>query len=784
VAVFLTHSVGSAWAGTYTITAAGPQLCALGTFIASVPGFDTSCDANGVVTILAPQGGSASTNRELWEVDSPSSALNITGAQFPALETVNVNNLNQPGYGGGVYWSGGGDAVNTGSNQAELGFGSDSTGSAFSSQYFGLQLVCGDTSGCDGTGSQSNAQIVSSGTVSFAVQETQGPSLSAAGIDNIFDQTGHWIWNTPGDAWPASISGSDPSGVCDMAVQANSVSVQPISIQPNIAVWQQCPSPETDSASIDTDSFVPTSGPLTLNMSDTNAAGVSNAASATVDVDNVAPTLTITPENDSNPSSYSVNHPVTLKIAATAGPSGIAGISCTDDSNATGLIPLELTPDADKVDSDVTIDGNGVHTVVCGASNNAVNPQGAANSVSATETVEIDEQPPQMSFDPRDPNNPDQVVVQTSDTESPISNGTISIAAQGSGSPITLPTTLNAADQLTTTIPDATLKKGTYTLQATANSQAGNTATISEPVLLPLRAPAKSSVSFARIVDRSIAKRVRVRVRVGFHYVKVKRHGKTVRVKRGGHYKTITVIKRAEHCSIKRVKVAKHKFKRKRTCMAQHVSYLRKATVGHGKRTTIYGELLTSQDVPIADQSVTVLTSPNNGHGRYTPIGSANTNASGGWKLTLPAGPSRIVRASYGGSATLLPDDGVARIYVPARIKISATPTKLPWRGTTTIHGRLVGGYIPADGVAMRLLIKIPGRKEPYSPVPFRTSKTGSFTVRWTWGSGSGVVTYPFSVATTANESDYPYSAATSAAVPIVFGVRTPTRPKHRHRSP
>jgi hypothetical protein len=187
--------------------------------------------------------------------------------------------------------------------------------------------------------------------------------------------------------------------------------------------------------------------------------------------------------------------------------------------------------------------------------------------------------------------------------------------------------------------------------------------------------------------------------------------------------------------------------------------------------------------VPIANQSVTILTAPNNGKGKYTAVATTTTNSSGGWKVKLPAGPSRIVQASFAGTATQLPASSIAHLFVPARIQISATPTELPWSATTTIRGRLIGGYIPADGVAMRLLIRLPGRKQLYSPVPFRTTKTGAFSVKWTWGSGSGVAKYPFSVATTANESDYPYTAATSKAVAIEFGVRTPKQAtKHRHR--
>ena len=776
-AASLAFGVARAAAASYTITANGSQICALGTFIANVPGFSADCD-NGSVYITAPPSGSAYNDRQLWEIDSPSSALTITGANLASVETNNVNNPT-PGYGGGTYWNGGGQALNTGQDAYQVG------SSGFSSQYFGLQLVCGDSSGCDGQGSQSNAQIVSSGTISLTVQENQPPEIIAAGGDNLYYQSNNWVWNAPGDPWPATLYGADPSGICSLTVDVNDSTASQLASPPNGAVFQQCPSPLTDGATVDTTSYVPSSGQILVGLSAQNAAGIQAQASATVNVDNVQPTVAIEPLNDANPGGWSVNHSVTLRVAPAAGPSGISSFACSDTVAGT-TTPLTLSADTAVPGAyDVTVDGNGSHAVACSVVNNAVNPQGAHNTGSTAETVDIDEQPPTLSIEPTDPSNPDQVVVQTSDNESQVSGGSIQVTAQGSGSATTLPTTLNSDGQLMATIPDATLAAGEYTLQASATSQVGNTGTTSESLTLPLRTASSSIASFAKIDDPLIAKQVKERVRVGGHLVtRRNKHGKLVKVRVGGHFKTITVIKRDEHCVTKRVKVAKHKWKLKTVCKRPHVQYQGRLTVGHGKTARVYGELTTNQGVPIANQSVVILTAPDNGHGTFTQVASTTTDSNGGWKTKLPAGPSRIVQAMYPGSGTLLPASSIAHLYVPARIKIAATPTRLPWSATTTIHGRLEGGYIPPDGVALRLLIRLPGRKELYSPAAFRTTKTGRFSIAWSWGRGSGVESYPFAVATTADESDYPYTAATSKAVNIEFGVRTPVpRRKKRHAS-
>ena len=761
-------------AGTYTITANGDQVCALGTFSANVPGFGTSCNG-GAVNISAPPGGSAYDDRQLWEIDSPSAALSITGGTLSSIDTYDVN-TGQAGYGGGTYWNGGGQALNTEGDAVQEG------ASGFSSQYFGIQLVCSDSAGCDGQGTQFSAMIGSSGSISLTVQESQAPGLIAAGSNNLFYQSNVWVWNAPGDPWPATLQGSDPSGVCSLSVQVNGTPVGGSSSSPNGAVFQQCPTPVTAAAPVDTTSFVPTSGQLTLGLSAINAAQVQAQTSATINVDNVQPTVSITPLNDANPGGWSVDHSVTLRIAAAAGASGISSLSCSDTlAGATTPLPLSADPNVSG-DDDITIDGNGSHTVSCAVANNAVNPQGAHNTGTAAETVDIDEQPPTLSFEATNPSDPDQVIVDTSDNESPVNGGSIQITAQGSSSPTQLPTTFTSTGQLMATIPDATLAAGAYTLEASATSQVGNTGTITQNLTLPLRSTSTSIVSFKKIVDPRLAKKVKERVLVDFHYVTEKKHGKTIKVKKGGHYKTITVIKRVEHCQTKRVKVAKHRYKLKRTCRAPKLTYTRKATVGHGKKTTVYGELTTSQSVALAGQTVDILTTPSHGDGRTRQIATVTTNAAGGWSATVPAGPSSTIEGYYPGDNTILPTSASGQVTVPARIDLFATPHQLPWSASVTLSGHLVGGYVPPDGVAMRLLIKIPGRKALYEPKPFRTDSHGDFKFKWSFGTGAGVDRLHFAVGLVASESDYPFAARSSGFIPITFGRATP-HTKHRPKT-
>jgi hypothetical protein len=70
----------------------------------------------------------------------------------------------------------------------------------------------------------------------------------------------------------------------------------------------------------------------------------------------------------------------------------------------------------------------------------------------------------------------------------------------------------------------------------------------------------------------------------------------------------------------------------------------------------------------------------------------------------------------------------------------------------------------------MRLLVRYPEGPGATDLLAFRTNSAGQFTIHWTYGSGRGVVSYPFWVATTASESDYPFLGAASRRIRVTFG--------------
>jgi hypothetical protein len=612
-------------------------------------------------------GGSASAGARIGMQTNAPAGVAITSTLGSPAAIYNLNN-NQ-GWGGGSYYAGGGTQWQSGD--------SVESDSGFSSSYWGFQMVCGWSS-CKNFGEIYLNSIQLTGT------ENQGPGLTAVGANNLWYQGGHWVWNPPGDPWSIALWGSDPSGVCQMWAVLNGVQVNSPGQTLDTAVWQQCPN-WTWNASADTRNYVPASGPLSLTLAASNAAGVQSAPSETLQVDNRPVQLTL-----SGPSTASTTAGTQYVTAsASAGPSGVA-IGCSVDGS-----PAQWQNGATQ---QIPVAGAGNHVVSCQAHNGAIDPQGQ------------------------------------------------------------------------------------YAYSSTQNWS------------LNIGQPTVSAIGFQKIVNALKCGRARERVTIPAHWVRVHRHHKLVRVRKPARTKTVTVERCHPRLVWQRktvwVKIRRHgklisvkRTRRVRVPLIPHAVMKTKKQVAYGHGATVSGWLGTASSVAIGGAPVQILTAPNNGQGQFTAAATTTTAADGSWSAQLAAGPSRLVEAAYGGSAGLLPVTSTpVDLNVPARIRLTVTPRTLPWSGMVTLHGHLDGGYVPADGVALRLLIKLPHRSRPYQPVPFRTNAQGNFVIHWSWGTGSRVARYPFAVATTATESDYPFAASRSPWIPVTFGLPTPA-PKHHHKA-
>ena len=194
--------------------------------------------------------------------------------------------------------------------------------------------------------------------------------------------------------------------------------------------------------------------------------------------------------------------------------------------------------------------------------------------------------------------------------------------------------------------------------------------------------------------------------------------------------------------------------------------------VPHGHTTTVSGWLGLADGTALPGETVEVLTAPDNGLGKFTPAAEAITGAAGTWTASLPAGPSRLIEASYAGNATTQQStSGQATLLVPAKVDLkSVTPRRVAWGHTITIRGRLLGGYLPNAGINVRLRIGIANANTTFG-VREHVSGSGNFTATYTFGPGDPGIhrIYWFQIASLP-AGDYPYTPAASNRIYVQVG--------------
>src|SRR5450755_2567511 len=306
-----------------------------------------------------------------------------------------------------------------------------------------------------------------------------------------------------------------------------------------------------------------------------------------------------------------------------------------------------------------------------------------------------------------------------------------------------------------------------------------------ETFQMTIRQPVAAAITFSRIANSLRCHKTRIKVRGKSRIVN--RHGRKVKVRGRVHRRT--VMRCHARTAMRKVTVVVHRHgkaiavtKVKRVVLLPHVVNEPKLRVAYGKRATVSGLLLLSDGSALAGRAVQILAAPDNGLGQFAAAATVVTAANGSWSAPLAPGPSRLIEAVYAGDGTTEPvTSAQVKLIVPARIGMSVSPRVLPWSGTVTIHGHLMGGYVPPDGVALRLLIRYPGHRRSSSLLPLRTNARGSFKIEWSFDAGRGVASYPLWIATNATESDYPFAAANGKHIVVTFGRRTP---RHHHQQP
>ena len=281
---------------------------------------------------------------------------------------------------------------------------------------------------------------------------------------------------------------------------------------------------------------------------------------------------------------------------------------------------------------------------------------------------------------------------------------------------------------------------------------------------LSIRQPSVNTISFSRVVNRLRCEKTHKQVRIPAQWVFKVVHGHRARVRVPAQ--TLTVSK--TRC---RPKVVKRRIRRHGHWITQRVVELprrireRTKRIHFGATATVSGWLGTARGTALARQRVVVLTAPDNGKERFNAAAVVTTHANGSWSARLRPGPSRLVRAYFGGNATVEPSlSTVAHLVVPASVTMSLSPRRTHWGDTIKIAGRLRGGYIPPSGEVVVLRIGWKGGSTEIGHL--YTARNGTFRSTYTFLRGNGSETYRLWAAT-ANESDYPFAPARSPSVKV-----------------
>jgi hypothetical protein len=293
------------------------------------------------MTILTGQNTVAQGQHATWQATAPAGFV-ITGASIAPGQLYSIGVNDGQGWGGGLYWAGGGAETFDSTNQYAV-YGLDS-------QYFGFQVICGLAT-CDGTKQAGQITVES---INLYATETQGPGLSAP----------NGLWQAPGwvrGTWALRFSGDSPSGICNLSASINGLSVPGSSSLVNTSVWHQCAAPPV-SDSIQTGDYGQGAVPLTIQGTD--AAGVTAPYTKTLYIDNSQPTVSFAGPSDAPSTAGTQN----VTATASGGPSGIAGLSCSVDG-----APAQWSAGSS---TSIPISGIGDHTIRCSAAGNAVDGAG------------------------------------------------------------------------------------------------------------------------------------------------------------------------------------------------------------------------------------------------------------------------------------------------------------------------------------------------------------------------------------------------------------------------
>jgi hypothetical protein len=181
---------------------------------------------------------------------------------------------------------------------------------------------------------------------------------------------------------------------------------------------------------------------------------------------------------------------------------------------------------------------------------------------------------------------------------------------------------------------------------------------------------------------------------------------------------------------------------------------------------TVSGTLREPTGAPVVGARLELLQLASYTAARSRVIATTVTAPTGAWTFAVPPGPSRLLRVAFRSHAL---DTGYAAqldlhekvyadiaLHAPARVRVGVP---------LIFRGRLAGGYTPPEGNYVEMQIFYLGRWRSIETL--RTTRSGRFAYRYTFGIGSGR-SYLFR-ASIHESSAYPFIASASRPVRVAI---------------
>jgi hypothetical protein len=194
-----------------------------------------------------------------------------------------------------------------------------------------------------------------------------------------------------------------------------------------------------------------------------------------------------------------------------------------------------------------------------------------------------------------------------------------------------------------------------------------------------------------------------------------------------------------------------------------------RVTVPFGARAALDGRLVSPAGAGLAGRAVRVVSRPSRGALLSKRVDAVRTGPHGGFRLVLPAGPSRRIAVSFAGEAGLAgARSPVLALRVRGGIVLHARPRVLRNGETVRLSGRVRtrGAPLPGRGklVAIQYFESAARRWRPVLVI--RTDQSGRFHVRYRFRHVHGRARIRLRAAVLA-EQDWPYAPGASHPVKV-----------------